>query len=118
MGTKDNLGVGQQKSDRWYAVDQNGKDWSMHTTFNPANPMTMEIEAPQGLVEEFSVHLIISSLCIKLDSHETHVSRDSLKVMYEFLSNEDIVEDRATSNEGTLLRAYQPWQKRLQSADQ
>lgn len=76
----------------------------MHTAFNPANPTIMETEALQGLVEELLAHPVISYLRIKLDGHEIPASRGFLKVIHEFRSNEDIIGDEETSNEGTLLR--------------
>lgn len=57
------------------AINHDGKGWSLHIPFNPSDPLTMELEAFQGLVKELPVHPIIGPFYIKLDGHETPIAK-------------------------------------------
>lgn len=65
------------------SINQDGEGWEMHTSYDLVDPLVMELETLQGMIEELPVHLVIFSLHIKLDSDEAPVPRSSLKVMHE-----------------------------------
>lgn len=65
--------------------------------------MVMEPGALQSLIEEHPSHLVIGSLHVKLDGKRALAPGGSLKVMHEFLSNENVVGEGTIADKNPLL---------------
>nr|XP_029123263.1 receptor-like protein 12 [Elaeis guineensis] len=77
--------------------------WHMHSPPDLANPMSVEAEALQSLVEKASAHLIISTLHVKLDGYKTSAIRSFEEIMRKLLHDQHVVKDVMPSNDGILL---------------